>query len=83
MIPSCDQTVINSLWPSDATWPHKSDANTTSSNDFLPDGTKPLPELMLTNHQECLLAFSLGQFHWKCICQRPVMSGSCNGFKQM
>ena len=25
--------------------------NTTPGNDFLPDGTKPLPELMLTYNQ--------------------------------
>ena len=29
-------------------------------NDLLPDGSKPLPEPMLFNHQQCLEAFSSG-----------------------
>ena len=32
----------------------------------LPDGTKPLPEPMLANHQWGLLAFTLGQSHINC-----------------
>ena len=42
---------INSLWPSDATWPHWSGSTLAQVMDCLPDGTKPLPEPMLTYHQ--------------------------------
>ena len=31
-------------------------------NGSLPNGTKPLPEPMLTNHQSCLVTFTPGQF---------------------
>ena len=42
--------------------------NIGSGNDLLPDGTKPLPEPMLT-HQRCTVAFTWEQFHkclWTC-----------------
>ena len=39
-------SVVNSLWPSDTIL-----VNTGSGNGLLPDGTKPLPEPMLTYHQ--------------------------------
>ena len=42
--------LINSLWPSDAIW-QQIWVNTGSGNGLLPGGTKPLPELMLTDHQ--------------------------------
>ena len=32
--------------------------NIGSGNDLVPDGTKPLPEPMLTSHQRCSVAFS-------------------------
>ena len=38
-----------------------------SGNGLLPDGTKPLPEPMLTNHQWSLVAFNWGHFHGKCL----------------
>ena len=37
--------------------------NTGSGNGLLPDGTKPLPEPMLTHLQWGLVAFIWGQFH--------------------
>ena len=37
-----------------------------SGNGLLPDGTKPLPEPMLTYHQSGLVAFTWRQFHTKC-----------------
>ena len=40
--------------------------NIGSDNGLLPDGTKPLPEPMLTNHKWGLVAFTWGQFHGKC-----------------
>ena len=39
---------VNSLWPSDAIW-QQIWVNIGSGNGLLPDGTKPLPEPMLTN----------------------------------
>ena len=37
--------------------------NIGSGNGLLPDGSKPLPEAMLTNDQLGLVAFFWGQFH--------------------
>ena len=37
-------------------------ANSGSVNGLLPDGTKPLPELMLTNLQQDPLEFIPGKF---------------------
>ena len=36
--------------------------NIGPGNGLLPDDTKPLPEPMMTHHQEGLMAFILGQF---------------------
>ena len=62
----CSWTFFNSLWPSDAIlrqiW-----VNIGSGNGVLPDGTKPLPEPMLTDHQWSPLTFILGQFHKRCL----------------
>ena len=41
--------------------------NTGSGNGLLPDGTKPLPEPMLTDHQWSPMTFILGQFHTRCL----------------
>ena len=41
--------MFNSLWPSDAIW-RQIWVNIGSGNGLLPDGTKPLPEPMLTCH---------------------------------
>ena len=40
--------------------------NIGSGNGLLPDGTKPLPEPMLTDHQLSPVTFILGQFHNRC-----------------
>ena len=57
---------VNSLWPSDAIWWQRSGSvNTDSSNGLLPDGTKPLPEPISTNHQWGLVPFSWGQSYKK------------------
>ena len=40
--------------------------NIGSGNDLLHDGTKPLPEPILTNHLWCLVAFGWGGDHRKC-----------------
>ena len=41
--------------------------NTGSGNGLLPDGTKPLPEPMLTDHQLSPVTFILGQFNMTCL----------------
>ena len=41
--------------------------NIGSGNGLLPDGTKPLPEPMLTDHQWSPATFILGQFHKRCL----------------
>ena len=48
---------INSLWPSDAVW-WQIWVNIGSGSGLLPDGTKPLPEPMLTNDQWGVVAFT-------------------------
>ena len=48
---------FNSLGPSDAIWWQEIWVNTGSGNGLLPDGTKPLPEPMLTNDQSGIVAF--------------------------
>ena len=59
--------LFNSLWPSDAIWWHRSvNINISSGNGLLPDGTKPLPEPMLTHHQRGSVAFFKEQFRWNC-----------------
>ena len=52
--------LFNSWWPSDAIW-RQIWVNIGSGNGLLPDGTKPLPEPMLTDHQWSPVTFKLGQ----------------------
>ena len=60
---------IDSLWSSDAIW-RQIWVNICSGNGFLPYGTKPLPEPMLTDHQWSPVTFILWQFHKGCLnCQ--------------
>ena len=48
----CQRKAINSLGPSDAIYMvTKIWVNIGSGNGLVPDGTKPLPEPMLTYHQ--------------------------------
>ena len=42
--------------------------NIGSCNGLLPDGTKPLPEPVLTDHQLGPLTFIWGQFHMRYLC---------------
>ena len=46
--------------------------NIGSGNGLLPDGTKPLPEPMLTGHHWSPVASILGQFHNRCFCHQPL-----------
>ena len=41
--------------------------NIGSGNGLLPDSTKPLPEPMLTDHQQSPVTFIFGQFHKRCL----------------
>ena len=59
------QYSFNPLRPSDAIWWQEVWVNIGSGNGLVPNGTKPLPKPMLTNHQWCAVAHSWGQFHWK------------------
>ena len=58
-----DDPQVNSLWPSNARWRQKSESTLAQVMALLPDGTKPLPETMLTDHQWSPVTFILGQFH--------------------
>ena len=60
---------INPLWPSDATWIC---VNIGSSNGLVPDGTKPLPEPMLTYHQQGPVAFIWVQFYKRCLSHQSL-----------
>ena len=42
-----------------------SNSDISSGNGLLPDGSKSLPEPMMTYHQRCSVAFTLEQFHKK------------------
>ena len=48
--------------------------NIGSGNGLLPDGTKPLPEPMLTDHQLSPVTFLLGQFHKRFLNQQSLKS---------
>ena len=48
--------------------------NIGSGNGLLPDGTKPLPEPILTDHQWSSVAFILGQFHKRCLNHQSLKS---------
>ena len=54
-----------SLWPSETIW-QQIWVNIGSGNGLLPDGTKPLPDPVLIDHQWSLAAFTWPQFHMKC-----------------
>ena len=41
-------------------------------NGLPPDGTKPLPEPVLTNHRRCIVASTWVQYHKGDIIDRPV-----------
>ena len=55
---------INSLWSGDTIWQQlKISVNIGSGDGLLPDGTKPLPEPMLTYHKYIPVTITWGQFH--------------------
>ena len=43
-------------------------------NGLLPDGTKPLPEQMLTDHQRSSVTFISGHFHKRCLNHQSLNS---------
>ena len=52
--------------------------NIGSGNGLLPDGTKPLSEPMLTDHQQSPVTFILGLFHKRCLNhQSPNLFENC------
>ena len=48
--------------------------NIGSGNGLMPDGTKPLPEPVLTDHYWSPMTFILGQFHKKCLNHQSLKS---------
>ena len=65
---------LNSLWPSNAILQQEIWVNIGSNNGLLPDGTKPLPEPMLTGHQWSPVTFISGQFHKRCLNRQSLKS---------
>ena len=55
----------------------------SSGNGLLPDGTKPLPELMLTGHQWSPVTFILGQFHKRWLNHQSLKSVVTDGTKPL
>ena len=58
------------IWPSDAMF--SGGIRGYRSRSALLDGTKPLPETMLTYHQRCSMAFTSPQFPKKCYWTQSV-----------
>ena len=56
----CFKLTLNSLWPSDNIW-WQIWVNIGPGNGLLPDGTKPLPETMLTSHHQHLKTSCTGR----------------------
>ena len=56
------------IWSSfiDAIWKHRSGSSFGWGNGLLPDGTKPLPEPMLTYHERYSLTITPEKFHKTC-----------------
>ena len=65
---------LNSLWPSDAIWRQRSGSTLAQVMACCPDGTKPLPEPMLTDHQWSPVTFILGQFHKRSLNNQSLKS---------
>ena len=66
---------LNSPWPSDAIWRlSRIWVNAGPGNGLLPDGTKSLPEPMLTYPKYGLMTFIWGQFHERYLSQWPLKS---------
>ena len=59
-------TMINSLWPNDTIWHHRTWSTLVQVNGLVPDDTMPLPEPMMTNYQWDHVSFMWVQFHRKC-----------------
>ena len=57
---------VNSLWPSDTIWWQGSGSTLVQVMALLPDGTKPLPEPMVTYYQKGPAMFIWGQLCLRC-----------------
>ena len=66
------EIIVNSLWPSDTIWRQRSWSTLAQGNGLLPDGTKPLPEPMLTYHQLGRVAFTWVQFYKRCLSHQSL-----------
>ena len=71
--PSFRRMRVNSLWPCDTIW-RQICVNIGSGNGLLPDGTKPLPEPMLTDHHWSPVTFISGQYHQRCLNHQSLKS---------
>ena len=68
------------IWLIVAYWRHMVTeiwVNIGSGNGLLPDGTKPLPEPILTDHQWSPVTFILGQYHKRCLNHQSLKSENC------
>ena len=82
-----------SIWPGNHIWRHIYMGQHRLNNGLLPDGTKPLPESMLTYHQHGPVTFLQKQFHKRymylghqitrvsCLSKVPFESSSCQWIK--
>ena len=59
-------------------WPHVIRVNIGSGNGFLPDGTKPLPEPMLTDQTLIILETFLIGIRVKCDCEYNCLNINCS-----
>ena len=67
---SIQQATFTTTWhPVTEIW-----VNLGPGNGLLPDGTKPLPEPMLTDHQWSPMTFILGQFQKRCLNHQSLKS---------
>ena len=57
--------LFNSLVSNDTIWQHRTWVNIGWANGLLLDGTKSLPEPILTSHYLGPLIFTWGLFHWE------------------
>ena len=68
----CITYAVSCNWLIVSQWRHMATkiwVNTGSGNGLLPDGTKPLPEPMLTYHQQRTATFIWGQVHKRYVSQ--------------
>ena len=65
--------IINSLWPSEATWWQSTGSTLAQVMALLPDGTKLLTEPMLTYHQWSPVTITWGQFYKRYLSHQSII----------